>query len=76
MLVHNERDIDEQVKTFKVNHSYENIKPILQKEQRRVKNKKELFQQTKKMVDWWEKTRKLNIYDHIETYKDIEKYYK
>ena len=68
--------LDEQVKPFKVNHSYENIKPILQKEQRRIKNKKELFQRTKKMVSWWEKTRKINIYDHIETYKDLEKQYK
>ena len=68
--------LDDQVKPFKVNNSYKNIKPILQKEQRRIKNKKELFQQTKKMVAWWEKTRKINIYDHIETYKDIEKQYK
>ena len=61
------------------NHSYDDIVSTVRRDQKLYNskyNKKELFDKTKRIAKWFDQTRKMDIHDHISTYKDIEKYYK
>ena len=60
-------------------HSYDNIVSTVRRDQKlynRKYNKKELFDKTKRIAKWFDQTRKLNINDHISTYKELANYYK
>ena len=60
-------------------HSYDDIVSTVRRDQKlynRKYNKKELFDKTKRIAKWFDQTRKLNINDHISTYKELANYYK
>ena len=63
----------------KFEHTHDNIISTMRRDQivyNEKHDKKELFNQAKRMVEWFEKTRKLDIYKHISTYKQLESHYR
>tara|TARA_B100000965_G_C19599262_1_gene761702 strand:+ start:1043 stop:2329 length:1287 start_codon:yes stop_codon:yes gene_type:complete len=60
------------------NHSYDNLVSTVRRDQKlfnKKYNKKELFDKTKRIAKWFDKSRKLDIHNHISTYKELENYY-
>ncbi len=69
------QNIDNSIESYTQPNTYNNLKLKLFSNQNRIKNKKEMFAKTKQIVNWFESTRNINIYDHISTYKELEDYY-
>ena len=60
-------------------HTYDELVSVLHEQQKLYNSKydkKQLFDKTKRMAKWFDQSRKLNIYDHISTHKQLEDYYK
>ena len=60
------------------NHSYDDIISTIRRDQKLYNNKynkKELFDKTKRIAKWFDQTRKLDIHNHISTFKELENYY-
>ena len=65
--------------SHKFDHTYNEIVSVLYEQQKLYNSKydkKQLFDKTKRMAKWFDQSRKINIYDHISTYKQLEDYYK
>ena len=65
--------------SHKFDHNYHEIVLVLYEQQKLYNSKydkKQLFDKTKRMAKWFDQSRKINIYEHISTYKQLEDCYK
>ena len=66
-------------KSDEFDHNYYEIVLVLHEQQKLYNSKydkKQLFDKNRRIAKWFDQSRKLNIYDHISTYKQLEDYYK
>ena len=78
IIEENNKKVNKIETSRKFDHNYNNIVSTVRRDQKLYNskyNKKELFDKTKRMAKWFDQTRKLNIHDHISTYKQLEDHY-
>ena len=79
IIQENSKKVREIKTSYKFEHTYDDMVLVLREQQNFYNSKydkKQLFDKTKRMAKWFDQSRKLNIYDHISTHKQLEDYYK